>query len=331
MSYPFVSAIICTCNRDDSLREALASVLSQDYPGKFELIVVDQSRCHSVEIAAFLGVQSRRLRLIQQAEPNLPRARNTGIALACGQVLLFMDDDIILPSGAFKRLAEHFRASGLKGMTGLVVAESNPEESLRAFARQLGVACVDNVLEARRVDSFIGALMMISAQAVKTVGGFDPRLGRLTPTAYGEDDDFCYRLRRAGIPLWLDPSIRVLHRDYLPGGCGSRSLDADRALKYHIRSMVYIRVKNHRRIGLGGWLQVARAHLLNRETLSMGLRHAMRNLASVRTAIREVKSFMAQDDMNAPASGGNSTIKPEGLRGETLNGQAELQSSMQEL
>lgn len=330
MSYPFVSAIICTRNRDDSLCEAVRSVLSQDYPGKLELIVVDQSSSHSAEVTAFLRARSGRLRLIQQTEPNLPQARNVGISAAGGQALLFMDDDVVLPRHALRSLAEHFRTPGLKGVTGLVVSESDPQESLRVFARQLGVANVDKARGLHRVDSFIGALMMISVQAVKSVDGFDPLLGRLTPTAYGEDDDFCYRLRRAGVPLWLDTSIRALHRDYLPGGCGSRSLDADRALKYHIRSMVYIRIKNHRRMGLGGWLQVGRAHIVNRETLGRSPRLAMRNLASVRTAIREVKLFMAQDDRGASAIGSVSTLKPEGMSGETLAGQAGLQSSAQE-
>lgn len=302
MSYPFVSAIICTCNRDDSLCEAVTSVFSQDYPGRLELIVVDQSHHHSPEVAAFLRTQSGRLRLIQRTEPNLPSARNTGISAARGEVLLFVDDDIVLPSRAFKRLAEHFRTPGMKGVAGLVVSESDPPASLRAYARQLRVENVDQARGLCPTDSFIGALMMISARAVGAVGGFDPCLGRLTPAAYGEDDEFCYRLRRAGIPLWIDPSVRVLHKDYLPGGCGSRSLNPIRAHKYHIRSMAYIRIKHHRRLGFRGWLQMARAHIVNRETLASSPRCVLQNFTAVRTAIREVKSFMAGSDSGSAAN-----------------------------
>lgn len=295
MPIPFVSAIICTYNRDISLCQAIKSLLSQDYAGRLELIVVDQSRTHSPEVAEFLRTQNGRLRLIQQTEPNLPKARNAGIAVAGGQVLLFMDDDIILPSHSLSRLAEHFREPQPKGVAGLVVSENSPGESLRAYARQFGVASADRAQGPQVVDSFIGALMMISAQAVKDVSGFDPHLGRLTATAYGEDDDFCYRLRQAGTPLWIDPSVRALHKDRLAGGCSSRRVDPGLACKYHIKSMAYMRIKHHGRVGFYGWLQMARAFIVNRETLTRRPRQALRNFLTFRTAMREVKAFMAED------------------------------------
>jgi GT2 family glycosyltransferase len=233
-----------------------------------------------------------RITRIEQHEPNLPKARNAGFAAARGRLIVFVDDDIILPPHAIARLADHFRTSQLKGVSGVVVSESSPEASLRAYARQLGVASMNADRGPRQVEGFIGALMMVPAKVVRRVGGFDELLGRLTPTAYGEDNDFCQRLRRAGIPLWIDPAVRVLHKDHLEGGCGSRTTDPALARKYHMKSMAYIRLKHHGRLGVRGWLQLGRGFVVNRELLRESPGQIVRNLATARLAVKEVRSFM---------------------------------------
>lgn len=281
--------------------DCLESVMAQDYAGQMEIIVVEQGprRPHEV-LDIFFLLHRRRITRMEQQEPNLPGARNAGIAAACGEVLLFVDDDVLLPPHAVRRLAENFRGSELKAVAGLVVSESGAEESLRAYARHICAASMDEAQGPSEVAGFIGALMMVSAKAVCSASGFDPLLGRLTPTAYGEDDDFCYRLREAGVPLFMDPSVRVLHRDHLAGGCGSRRADPALALKYHMKSMAYIRIKHHGRLGAGGWLQLARSFLVNREALREGPQLMFRNFLTLRTALQEVKAFMAE---NGPGRG----------------------------
>ena len=284
--------------------DCLKSVMAQDYAGRMEIIVVEQDRPRPHEALDFFFSRHRgRITRIEQEEPNLPRARNAGIAAARGAVLLFIDDDVILPPAGISRLAEHLRGSQVKAVTGLVVSESGPQESLEAYARQLGVPSVEEAQGPGQVDEFIGALMMVSARAVRAAGGFDPCLGRLTPTAYGEDSDFCQRLRQAGAGLWIDPSVRALHCDRLPGGCGSRQTDPELARKYQMKSMVYIRLKRSGWLGPGGWLQLVRGYLLNCDVLREGLRQPLQNFLNLRAAIREVKAFMAGNGAKHSAPG----------------------------
>ncbi len=274
--------------------DCLESLMAQDYAGRMEIIVVEQGRRRPHEVLNFFFfLHRRRIIRIQQQEPNLPRARNAGIAVARGEVLLFIDDDVILPSDGISRLAEHFRGAPIMAVTGLILSEIDREGSLRAYARRFSVAGMEEASAPIEVGGFIGALMMVSAKAVREVGGFDPRLGMLTPTAYGEDDDFCYRLRRAGVPLFIDPSVRALHRDQLAGGCGSRRTDPDLALTYHMKSMAYIRIKHHGRLGAGGWLQLARGFIANREILRNRPGQAVLNFMAARKAVDEVRAFMA--------------------------------------
>ena len=291
--HPSLSAIVATYNRDCSLIDCLRSLMAQDYPGRMELILVDQSIGHTPETADFLRSQGDRLCIVCQSQPNLPQARNAGIAAASGELLLFVDDDVILSPIAARRLAEHVRMSRMKVVTGLVVSERDRKASLQGYARQFGVANVGDAQGLQAVDRFIGALMMVSKMAVRAAGGFDARMGALTPTAYGEDEEFCYRLREAGATLWVDPSVYASHRDHLEGGCASRHTDAELARKYHMKSLAYMRIKHHGGIGVGGWLELARAYIANREIVRDRPGQIVRNLATARKAVGEVRAFMA--------------------------------------
>ena len=56
------------------------------------------------------------------------------------------------------------------------------------------------------VDCIAGAFMLVRAAAVRQVGPWDEAF-----FAYGEDIDYCLRLRRAGWTIWYEPSVQVLH------------------------------------------------------------------------------------------------------------------------
>jgi glycosyltransferase involved in cell wall biosynthesis len=283
---------MATYNRDSSLCEAMRSVFSQDYPGEVELIVVDQSKDHNEEVRKFFRAHREDFRYIFQSEPNLPAARNAAFSAAKGDLIFFIDDDMVLPSDAISRLAKHFSPFRLQVVSGVIVSEKNPELSLRQYARRHGID-VTRQIRPKKVTRSIGTARFLSAGAVRAVGGFDELLGGLTPAAYGEDDDFLQRLRSAKIPLFIDPTVRIIHKDHLAGGCASRWTDLETARRYHMKSAAYISAKHHGRVGVRGWMRLARGYVLNRETLSRGLRHVRRCFAEAREAAGEAEAFIA--------------------------------------
>ncbi len=92
---PLVTVIIPTYNRGWILKEAIESVLSQDF-GDFELIVVDDgSTDNTMEI---LDGYDRDITVLRQENHGVSAARNAGIAFASGQFIAFLDsDDMWLP------------------------------------------------------------------------------------------------------------------------------------------------------------------------------------------------------------------------------------------
>ena len=89
-----VSAIIPTYNRQHFLREAIESVLQQDY-SHYELIIVDDGSTDATRdlIAAYPVAQ-----YLHQKNQGVSAARNRGIAHARGSLITFLDsDDLWLP------------------------------------------------------------------------------------------------------------------------------------------------------------------------------------------------------------------------------------------
>jgi len=93
---PLVSVIIPTYNRAWILREAVDSVLAQDF-GDFELIVVDDGS--SDDTREILDTYQQRVIVLRQPNRGVSAARNRGIAASSGQLVAFLDsDDLWLPT-----------------------------------------------------------------------------------------------------------------------------------------------------------------------------------------------------------------------------------------
>lgn len=92
---PLVSVIIPTFNRAEMLQEAIDSVLDQKFRN-FELIVVDDGSTDGTR--DLLNRYTPRLRAVYQPNQGVSAARNTGLRMARGPWIAFLDsDDLWLP------------------------------------------------------------------------------------------------------------------------------------------------------------------------------------------------------------------------------------------
>lgn len=94
---PKISVIIPTYNRSDLLREAIASVLIQSCQD-FEVVVVDDGSTDDTR-AVVRSFNSPKISYFFQENCGRSAARNTGIRLAGGEYIAFLDsDDIFMPN-----------------------------------------------------------------------------------------------------------------------------------------------------------------------------------------------------------------------------------------
>jgi len=99
---PLISVIIPTYNRGWIIKEAIDSVLSQDYRD-FELIIVDDgSTDNTLEI---LNAYQDDITVLRQNNHGVSAARNWGITAASGRFIAFLDsDDLWLPQKLFRQV-----------------------------------------------------------------------------------------------------------------------------------------------------------------------------------------------------------------------------------
>lgn len=88
-AWPSVGVVVPTRNRPEQLREAIASVLAQDYPGQIQVVVVFDG----TQADQALGDGDRVLVIGNDRTPGLAGARNCGILATRCEFVAFCDDD----------------------------------------------------------------------------------------------------------------------------------------------------------------------------------------------------------------------------------------------
>jgi glycosyltransferase involved in cell wall biosynthesis len=133
-------------------------------------------------------------------------ARNRGASIASGDVLVFVDSDVVIHPRSLAQLASHLeRDPGLAAAFGAY--DEHPADT--GFVSQ-GKNLAHSFIHHRskgEARTFWAGLGAVRAGVFTSVGGFDERLTR--PSV--EDIDLGYRLRSAGARILLDPAIQGRH------------------------------------------------------------------------------------------------------------------------
>ena len=101
---PCVSLIIPVYNEQRYLRRCLDSVVKQDFMDMEVLLLNDGSRDKSLEICREYEAADLRIRVIDKENTGVSDTRNTGIRLASGKYLQFMDSDDWLADDAVESM-----------------------------------------------------------------------------------------------------------------------------------------------------------------------------------------------------------------------------------
>jgi GT2 family glycosyltransferase len=213
MSCPPLSVVIPTYGRDHGLLETIYLVLA--LPGAaIDLIVVDQTRRHSPEVArAIQDLESGgQLRWIRLSRPSIPAAMNRGLIEARSDVVLFLDDDIVPDE---RLLAAHVAAheAGHRIVAGRVLqpwddpAASDARRDFH-FAQQ----------RPADIQEFMGGNFSIRRALALALGGFDENFVRV---AYRFEAEFASRALAAGASIRYVPTASIRHLKVEAGGTRS--------------------------------------------------------------------------------------------------------------
>jgi glycosyltransferase involved in cell wall biosynthesis len=208
-----VSVVVCTRNRADMLRGALAS-LDELAAERFtyEIVVLDNGSTDATAdvIAELARTTNRTVRGVYEPEAGIVPARNRGVHEAHGRWIAFFDDDQL----ADKRwLTELYDGACVKQcrVVGGAVHLALPSDC----SRQLDPTVRMLLGEAKLADEprpYGGRFtpgcgnLMVERTVFDQVGLFQRTIG-----GRGEDTDLFSRIERAGIAAWYFPTAVVHH------------------------------------------------------------------------------------------------------------------------
>jgi GT2 family glycosyltransferase len=251
---PDLSICIINHRTPELVHDCLRSIYATAGELALEVFVINNAPDEDGAFGAVMG-NFPAAQAIQNERPlGFAANQNRLLARAGGRYLMPLNSDTIIHPGALQTLVGFMDAHPEIGLAGprLVYADGRLQPSCRnfpallpAFMEVTGLwrSFKGNRWMARRValcdphttvaepDWLSGACYIVRREVYERIGGYD---AELFPTMYGEDVEWCWRIRRAGWRIAFVPDAVITHLE-------SRSAAPDRLYAMYEGSMKFMR------------------------------------------------------------------------------------------
>jgi glycosyltransferase involved in cell wall biosynthesis len=196
-----ISVVIPVRDGAGTIRECLEGLRASG--GYAELLVIDDaSRDETTAIAENAG--ARVIRCEKRIGP--AGARNRGARLATGDVVLFVDSDVVVPPEIGAKLHEAFADPSVAAVQTIYTADC-PAANVFSRYQNLYYHYSFARIREKRIAAFATWCAAIRREAFLALGGFNDRI----PDPTVEDEELGYALVDAGLSILLDKSLQVRH------------------------------------------------------------------------------------------------------------------------
>jgi len=224
-----LSVLIVNYNTRQLTLDCLRSVYDSETGYSYEVIVVDNASADdSVEK---IMEQYPQVRMIANEEnTGFAKANNQAMEAAAGRYILLLNSDTIVQPDTLQTMVAFMDENPQVGASGckVVLPDASLDKACRrgfptpsasfyyafGFSKlfpdrprfnqyQLGYLDPN---ESYAIDCLVGAFMLVRRETLQQVGGLDE-----TFFMYGEDVDWCYRIKQAGWDIWYHPTTYIVH------------------------------------------------------------------------------------------------------------------------
>ncbi len=211
------------------LRQCLQSVLNTNEFGAFEIIVVD-NYSHD-DSCQMVKNEFPQIKLIRNKENlGFSKAVNIGLEKSKGEFICLLNPDTLVSDNTFNKLLDYITLNPNTGCIGPKIL--NPDGTLQlackrsfpdpfsAFFKLIGLSRLFpksirfgkynlTFLDENKihdVDAISGSFMLFPKLIVDKIGAFDESF-----FMYGEDLDFCHRIKQIGYNIIYNPITSIIH------------------------------------------------------------------------------------------------------------------------
>jgi glycosyltransferase involved in cell wall biosynthesis len=207
---PTVSVILPILNEEPYLRDAVHSILSQDYLGNFEIVLaVGPSKDRTQEIADQLHKEDARVVVVENPTGRTAAGLNLALNNSVGTIIVRVDGHAQIPINYISLAVDLLTSTGAVNVGGMMAAVgvTTFEKSVAGAMRSplgVGASRFHTGGEAGEVDTVY--LGVFKKDALLAIGGFDERFTR------AQDWELNFRLRANGGTIYFDPRLQVTYR-----------------------------------------------------------------------------------------------------------------------
>lgn len=241
-----LSVVIPTINRYTDLYNTVKCIMNQDFTD-YEVIIVDQSDTIDQEIVERIK-ENTKINYDRIGAKSASASRNHGIVLSKGEVILFIDDDVIVEDRNFLSYHyRHYEDEDIHGVIGCPLEQSlnqiprydrhwmsrrNFEVGWLYFPSNFGCNALVGVGRSNNLS--------VRKSSAINIGGMDENYEK---GAHREEADFCIRMVRKFGPFLFDPAAKLIHIGNQKGGI--RSWNDSRYIKaqHNLVGAIYFDLK----------------------------------------------------------------------------------------
>jgi len=226
-----LSVIVVSWNTREILQGCLLAVHRHLPAAAHEVIVVDNASADGSREMVAERFPDARL-LLNTENLGFGRAANQGMAAARGRFVLLLNSDAMLMDDSLLGLVERLERDPSLGLIGprILLEDGRLQFSARRFPSLGRLALSDLWLHRflsragaaerllgaywahdceREADWLVGACLLLRREVYEQTGGFDPAI-----FMYGEEVEWCHRIREKGWRIVFSPQARVLHLNH---------------------------------------------------------------------------------------------------------------------
>ncbi len=234
-----LSIIIVSYNTADFLVNSIRSIVKSVKKTSYEIIIVDNASIdNTIEKTSSLKLKASDFKIIRN-DKNLgfSKANNIGVKESSGKYVLFLNPDTLVYERAIDGMIAFMDKQKDAGASTCFIKLPNgklDDAAHRGFPTPWRALCHfsgmsklfprskllngyslgwQKINKIHEIDSCAGAFMLVKRNAGEEIGWWDEDF-----FWYGEDIDFCYRLKKRGWKIYFVPDFEILHYKGVSGG-----------------------------------------------------------------------------------------------------------------